>query len=145
MLGIGVAQAGLLPSEISSLGIKFAASSQSVLLLLLGLICLYYLAAFLVYAASDYVAWKIALRDAIQSIWFRPRERIEERETEEDAYRAIRREESFEEFMQKHNSSIFLAEIALLPVSRTRALFEFLLPTAVGTYATVILFAHSAA
>jgi hypothetical protein len=145
MLGIAVAQAGLLPSEISSLGIKFGASSQSVLLLLLGLICLYYLAAFLVYAASDYVAWKIALRDAIHSVWFRPREKIEEPETEEDVCRAIRRDESFEEFMQKHNTSVFLAEIALLPVSRARALFEFLLPAAVGTYATVVLFAHSAA
>ncbi len=145
ILGIAVAQAGLLPTEISSLGIKFGPSSQSAILLLIGLVCSYYLAAFIVYAASDYVAWKIVLRSAFSRIWTGPREKIEEPETEEEALRQISRQESLEEFIQTRNSSILLAEIALLPVSRVRAFFEFVLPVVVGAYATVVLFARSAA
>lgn len=145
MVGVAVAQAGLLPTEISSLGIKFGPSSQSVLLLLLGLVCLYYLIAFLVYAASDYVAWKMALRDAIYDVWSRPREKVEEPETEEEALREIRRQESLEEFIQTRNATILFAELALVPVSRVRAVFEFVLPAIVGAYATIILLMRSAA
>ena len=145
ILGVAVAQAGLLPTEITTLGVKLGSASQSALLVLLGLICCYYLVAFLVYATADYIAWKIALRDAISNIWTRPREKVEVIETEEDALRQIRREESLEEFIQTRNSTILLAEVALVPASRVRAVFEFVLPALVGSYATVVLFLRSAA
>ncbi len=145
MLGVAVAQAGLLPTEISALGIKFSPSGQGVLLLLFGLVCAYYLIAFLVYAASDYISWKMALRDAFQRIWTGPRERETEPESEEEALRQIQRQESLEEFIQKKNSTILIAELMLLPISRLRVVFDFVLPVVVGTYSTAVLFLRSAA
>ena len=145
MLGIAVAQGGLLPTEISSLGIKFGPGSQSVLLLILGLVCGYYLIAFLVYALSDYIAWKMALRAVFQRIWTGPRDPTAESESEEEALLQIRRQESLEEFIQKNNSSILIAEFMLLPASRVRAIFEFVLPAVVGAYSTTVLLLRSAA
>lgn len=145
VLGVAITQGGLLPTEISNLGVKLGPSSQSALLVLIGLVCTYYLAAFLVYAASDYVAWKVALRDSIYDVWSQPRESSVELETEEDALRETRRQEALEEFMQKSNLTVLLAELLVLPVSRARAAFEFVLPAVVGLYAIVVLFLRSAA
>ncbi len=132
VLGVAITKAGLLPAEISSLGVKLGPSSQSALLVLIGLVCTYYLAAFLVYATADYIAWKVALRDSIYDVWSQPRESSAEPETEEDALREIRRQESLEEFIQKRNATIVIAEVLLLPVSRIRAAFELVLPVVVG-------------
>ncbi len=48
---------GLVPTEITTLGVKFAEADQRSLLRILALVIAYFLAAFIIYAASDFLAW----------------------------------------------------------------------------------------
>lgn len=72
MLGIAIALADLVPTEIAGFGVKLSQSNQSTLMVLVGLVCLYYLLAFCIYAASDYVLWRLALREAFSTVVSRP-------------------------------------------------------------------------
>jgi len=54
--GIAIVKMGLIPTRITALGIEFDAANQETFLFILGLVVLYFLAAFLVYAASDFLA-----------------------------------------------------------------------------------------
>lgn len=56
-IGIAIVRTGLLPTKISALGIEFGAADQRSLLNILAVITAYFLVAFVVYAASDWVAW----------------------------------------------------------------------------------------
>ncbi len=132
MLGISIAQGGLLPTQISALGISLSGPEQRTLLVLVGLVCLYYLAAFIVYALSDFTSWQVAIRDSIVDAWNAPRTDEDEGEAE----RAIR----MEQFFQRHHPFLHVSDIFVVPVSKTRATFEFLVPAIVGLYAVVVLF-----
>lgn len=145
IMGIAIAQAGLIPTEVSSLGVKLTQGNQGTLLLLLALVCSYYLVGFLAYAATDYVAWKVALKDSIVNAWMQPQEVTKEPETQEEAYRLVQRSERLEEFLVNKNGTTILAELLVLPVSRVRAVFEFLLPLFVACYAIAVLLWRSVA
>ena len=56
MIGIAIVQTGLVPSKIATFGIELDKPDRSALLFLLALVTAYFLVAFIVYAASDYVA-----------------------------------------------------------------------------------------
>ena len=144
MLGIAIAQAGLVPTEIASLGVKLTEANQSTVLVLLGCVCLYYLAAFVAYAATDYVAWKTALRDAIVEAWTQPRE-VEKEKSEQEVYREIERSQRLETYLQTKNATTIIAELLVLPASRVRATLEFILPVVVGFFACSVLFLRGAA
>jgi hypothetical protein len=58
--GLVVAYTGLVPSEIANLGIRFSPTDRSWLLKLLALIVLYFVVAFVAYASSDIVKWRLA-------------------------------------------------------------------------------------
>lgn len=51
-----IAKTGLVPSEIQNLGIKFTPTEQSVLLLGLAAVVVYFLIVFIVYAVTDWLA-----------------------------------------------------------------------------------------
>jgi hypothetical protein len=137
MLGISMAQGGLLPTQVSAFGISLSGSEQRTILVLLGLICLYYLAAFMVYALSDFTSWQIAIRDSLVAVWEAP----SGDEDEGDPERAIR----MESFFEKHHPFLHISDIFVRPVSKMRAVFEFLVPIIVGVYAVLALFFARAA
>jgi hypothetical protein len=69
LLGIVLIKAGLVPSKISGLGIEFQSSNQQALLGILAIVIVYFLVAFLIYAASDYLAWRLAIsKQSIEKI-----------------------------------------------------------------------------
>ncbi|QIN83739.1 hypothetical protein GBA63_14680 [Rubrobacter tropicus] len=84
--GIVVVRTGLIPSEITTLGIRFAQADRASLLTVLALVVLYFLAAFGVYAFSDFLAWRSAFAEDLRR---KNRERLQARrdKMEEDLRR----------------------------------------------------------
>jgi hypothetical protein len=62
-IGVTIVFTGLIPTEISTFGIKFAEADRKSLLLICALVVGYFLASFIAYALSDYVEWQAARRD----------------------------------------------------------------------------------
>ena len=130
LLGVVIQKTGLIPTEISSLGVKFGSTDQRALLLVLAAVTGYFLVAFIIYAASDFLAWWLALRAAIRD--------------------SISRNESLDEFDKDKERSLdarLLRSYPLLErtrnliriVSAIRAAFEFVLPIIFGVYAISLL------
>lgn len=63
--GIVIVFTGLVPERITALGIQFAETDQRTLLRLLAAVIAYFLIAFVIYAASDYVSWHRHLREKL--------------------------------------------------------------------------------
>jgi hypothetical protein len=62
-IGITIVFTGLIPTEISTLGIAFAEADRTSLLLIFALVVAYFLAAFVSYALSDFLEWFAARHD----------------------------------------------------------------------------------
>lgn len=58
-LGIVMVKSGLIPSKISALGIEFSQADQTVLLYALAVITIYFLLAFIFYALSDFMNYRV--------------------------------------------------------------------------------------
>lgn len=56
-IGITIVFTGLIPTEITALGIKFAEADRRSLLLIFALVVGYFLVAFVSYALSDFLEW----------------------------------------------------------------------------------------
>jgi hypothetical protein len=56
MIGIAMVRTGLVPSKIATFGIELDKPNRSALLFLLALVTIYFLVAFILYAASDWTA-----------------------------------------------------------------------------------------
>lgn len=129
-IGIVIVKTGLVPSKISALGIDFNQADQRSLLLAIAGVVLYFLIAFLIYAGSDFLVWRIAFRDAIRSILINNREK------------EIKRIESAHdvevEMVRRYPRSLFFLRMSA-PMSVLRALFEFGLPILISIYAVILL------
>ncbi len=68
IFGIALVKGGLVPSKISALGIEFTKTDQQSLMTILGLVTLYFLFAFVTYAASDFLAWRLAFVAAVRNV-----------------------------------------------------------------------------
>ena len=79
IVAIALVRTGLIPSKISALGIEFSQADQKSLLSILALITLYFLAAFILYASNDFVAWRTAFVEATEQ-WVKEQEAAGERE-----------------------------------------------------------------
>jgi hypothetical protein len=64
-VALAVSWAGLLPEKITALGIELSIKNQGQLLILIAAVVGYFLVAFIVYAASDFVAWHFSYSGAI--------------------------------------------------------------------------------
>jgi hypothetical protein len=137
LLSATVALSGLLPTEIGALGVKLAAKDQRTLLLVLAAVCLYYLVAFVIYAASDLAGWQKAIRESIS-------ERMVRSYSEPDQY-DIHVWGEVQDKMAERYPWLVRADRLVRPVSVARALFEFALPICVGVVAVAILAVKSAA
>ena len=107
------------------------------LLLLLAVVCLYFLFAFLAYAASDFLAWQVSLHAAISE---RVRESVEGRD---DEYEQMIHTEVWRVLYERYPWTQ-RANRYVLPVSWARGLLEFGVPVVFALYAIFIL-AKSAA
>lgn len=65
-IGIAIVKTGLVPSQITTLGIVFEKANQNTLLFVLGLVALYFLAAFIIYATADFFAWLVAYQSVLR-------------------------------------------------------------------------------
>lgn len=61
VLAAAVGKAGLIPTQISALGLEFSQADRGSLLLLLGVVVLFMLVSFVVAAAADFAAWRMSL------------------------------------------------------------------------------------
>ena len=116
ILAIGIVKTGLLPEKVSALGIEFSHADQKSLLGIFTIIIGYFLAAFVVYAAADWVAWTT-------SHYFPKVEELHKK------FKGV--------VPGVPGSSLSGVALLLLLI---RAAFEFLLPILVGIIAIVYLF-----
>ncbi|HVF60811.1 MAG TPA: hypothetical protein VNJ70_13470 [Thermoanaerobaculia bacterium] len=58
-VGVAIVRTHLLPTKIVALGVDFSSTNQNALLNILALIIGYFVLAFLIYASSDFVAWRL--------------------------------------------------------------------------------------
>lgn len=135
VLSITLVKAGIMPTKLTVLGVEFGKTDQQSLLWVLGLITLYFLIAFMIYASSEFLAWRMDFYHAYMellskffgtvgtSIEIAP-EKLREYETN---YRK-----------RLSNRIIFVLSG---PVSILRAIFEFLLPVVVGVYTIILVWA----
>jgi hypothetical protein len=120
LIGLAVAKVGLLPEEITTFGIKFAAQDKGGLLHLLVFIISFYLIAFLIYALSDFVTWRLAFIDEIKRLM------KEDSESPDGMFRNLT-------YLQHKWNSVSTT------TSVIRALFEFLIPIAIAAYSIIVL------
>ncbi len=131
LLLVAIVKSGFVPEKISALGIEFSKGNQRWLLVVLGLVTLYFAMAFMIYAASDFVAWRLALLDSQSRIHLKRRKRIKaiEEPTVDEAI--------LDEFYIEHGAYMFGLSRR---ISIVRGTFEFLLPLAFAVYAIITLF-----
>ena len=135
---IVVAKAGLVPTEITNLGIRFSEVNQSVLLKAAAAAVAYFLVAFLIHGLHDYLSWRLALARALQTStdkdWAIGQTRI--RNTPAGSRRAVPRWRQYlfgvGDAFQPSRSEY---RKALRWGNRVRNVFEFVVPVATGVYA----------
>ena len=119
-VGITIANTGLVPQEITTLGIKFAEADRQTLLVIFALVILYFLAAFIVYGLSDLLAFLYSYSAAN---W------------DETASEETSSEEGVPEIKAVKIRAYDRAQLLSPSVAIVRAFFEFALPLCVGLYA----------
>jgi hypothetical protein len=168
-IGITIVFTGLIPTEITALGIKFAQADRKSLLLIFAFVVGYFLVAFGSYALSDYLEWLSARRElslrrlldrrfsggAQLSAEFRPlrEETLSEAKqspAEDSEHPEEDPEHAVELFLARHQGDLQEYERHLAAQSRApfsgegpiiilRFVFEFIVPPAVGVFAIVVL------
>jgi len=137
-IGIVMKAAGLVPTRISALGIEFSQTDQRALLRAFAAIISYFLIAFLVYAASDFLAWRMSSQEA----WMEQSAR--RRSSKGNLHDIVEETESnsrwFHEFVDEW---VFLLRnfwiASSLITSFARGILEFIVPLIVGICAIILL------
>ena len=135
LIGITLKISGMVPSKIPSLGIEFKLADQQKLLLIVAFIILYFIVAFIIYAASDYLSWKLEIK----------RWELEKIVSENEEYFHNPSpppgscDEEIERDKGKSHKKYRIYFRLVVPTSIVRVLFDFGLPIAVGAYALFLL------
>jgi hypothetical protein len=127
-------KAELVPTRISAFGIDFSEANQRALLHVLALVVGYLLIAFAVYAASDFVAWRIAFYAAYREFGSTPIPSEVAGAPKLPGLSELRRG-----VYRFKNPTSELAHGLSFPVSFLRGLFEFLVPLGFGGYVLYLL------
>jgi hypothetical protein len=135
LLGIALIKAGLVPSKISGLGIEFQSANQQALLSIVAIVIAYFLVAFIIYAASDYLAWRLAInKQLIEKILS---------DYEKDLLGLFPQpgttDENIEQFKLDLYKKFRFSFKLITATSIFRVLFDFGLPIAVGCYAFLLI------
>jgi hypothetical protein len=136
LLGIALVKTGLIPSKISGLGIEFQSANPQALLSIVACVILYFLVAFIIYAASDYVVWKLSISSQVHE------KELDEYNDELHGYYGPQTgspEEALEEYRHKLRKKILRYFKMIKPISIFRAFFDLGLPIIIGGYALFIL------
>ena len=156
-LGMAMSATGLIPTKISALGIEFPPTEQASFVWAITGVVFFYLIAFIVYAWSDYISWKIELQEWLIKHYppffgNQDEEEIKSQYCEDQAYLIyleetgeVQRAEDYENTLihsqvksaleaqyQKQKNKNPLA-------SKLRAFFEFVLPVVIAVTAIIIL------
>jgi hypothetical protein len=67
LIGVAMVTTGLVPTKIATFGIELEQPNRSALLVLIALVNLYFLAAFVIYAVSDFRKWRGQVEAARES------------------------------------------------------------------------------
>jgi hypothetical protein len=132
-VGIFFAHTGLVPQEISVLGIKFAAKERLAWWLILALIVFYFLFAFGLYCVTDYVSW---LRTARDDLFRQEYARLSPPHTAPTKPTLGTHAAVAEKVGDQYATPRFLIESRLWNI---RCAFDLLLPVAIGIYAMAAL------
>ena len=132
VVAVAIVRIPILPEKVSALGIEFSLKNQQTFLQLFALVLIYFLAAFLIYALTDYVAW---CRSKVISHQQYARQTIASNlALGEEGGAELERQLSREyELKYKGVASYHFAQAA----AKLRALFEFGVPIAFSSYAVV--------
>lgn len=134
VLGIALVKTGFVPTKISALGIEFSQADQKSILTILAFVVIYFLVAFVVYATTDFLTWRLAFRSAAIA----RRERQMQRDiAKRDGTTELELVKLDPEGWQHLPGSIAYRISGVASV--IRATFEFLLPIIVGIYAAMLL------
>ena len=130
-IGIVIVRIGLIPEKISALGIDFATHNQQALLHFLALVVLFYTLAFMIYAVSDFITWRLSFVSELKRILNERRDRQ-------------RRESPFvpssdDEMLYQLESKWNLLSTA---TSAFRTAFEFVVPLIVAIYSMIGLLSY---
>ncbi len=140
LAGIAITKAGLIPSQIKTLGINFASSDQKSLYFLVSAIVIYFIIAFFIYSASDFLV-------LYRSFYEDRKQRLLKREMADYEFEhtgAFTEPEMIEmEVDDKMRQTRTRIETFSTPTILFRAFFEFILPIGVGIYSTYLLIAIS--
>ena len=152
-VGITIVVTGLVPTEIRTLGITFAQADRRSLLFMLALVIAYFLVAFIIYAAADFLAWRVLferdMRERLSKELMNKEldERIEQIRTSKDRPYEMEertanildqreREKEVEKLLRRHSRYVSYVRG---PISLLRGIFEFLLPIFYGVYGIYLL------
>jgi hypothetical protein len=124
--GYLVTKTGLVPTQIQTLGITFTASEQKTLLSVFALVVVYFVVAFILYAATDALAWAWAIYIAKRQLW-------EEVET------GMAARASGEPTSPRPEHPRFLYRNLIPVVAFLRGLWDFAVPVAIGIYVAYLL------
>lgn len=157
---IGIIETGTLPTKIESLGIEFTQTDQKYLFNVFAAVVIYYLIAFVLFAISDFIVWRIAFGSIVRAQWGRMTMNPDkDKLLTKDEQRIIQLEKQITEMKAEQMRGSFDKQLGLdidfmnwgmpnylirlsTPVSLFRSIFEFLLPILVGIYALILLFVH---
>jgi hypothetical protein len=124
LIGVLVAEVGLIPSEIAALGIKFTGVEQASLLKLLLAIMIYYVVTFSIYSISELSASKLT----------------EFNEKHEGASEEIQRNFIGNLFNSKSGEDRDFQELKSGVLSGLRSAYEVLIPIIWGCYSAYTIF-----
>jgi hypothetical protein len=152
-IGVTIVFTGLVPSKIRAQGITFAQADRRSLLFILALVIAYFLVAFILYAASDFLAWitrfQAQTRDRmrrdleeemINSVI--PDEITPDQQTQRMRLMIERRLDEESERLREMTGGVgvtWAVSWMPWPVSFLRGLFDFGLPILYGIFAIWIL------
>ena len=126
---------GLTPSRISVFGIEFNPIDQASVLFTVAALNFYFLIAFIIYAISDYHAWRMKLYAANKEIIGHQKVRDAKNLLEIELDINKRAEQ---ELRRRYPFRKLLLDVSK-PIWKTRALFEFLIPILIAIYAICVL------
>lgn len=137
VIGIAIVKTGLVPSKIEALGIEFSPGDQKSLLNILGMVNLYLLVAFSIYALADFIGWRARLERQVGKYgrWWRDMRR------ERKDYAASGRTDwqEAEHFANRIYRAKFDLTLIAKAASPWRAIVEFVVPILVGISAIWVL------
>jgi hypothetical protein len=155
VVSIAIVFTGLVPQEITTLGITFKQSDQQSLLSILTLVILYFLVTFITYGVSDFLYWQQAYRQASWSemnqtfrVMMEVNEQVNAHLDDLDVkgsdldelmrYRRVQREDVMALLEPDYGLIKWYPALSAV-VAPVRAVVEFLLPLLVGLWAIYIL------